>query len=319
MVSVSVIIPVKNGADTLDRCLSSIRNQNIPGIEIIVLDSMSTDRSREIALKQKANIIDIPEGSFNHGLTRNLGVQHASHELLYLTVQDAWLADNNMLECMVKHFDDPEVMGVVGHQAVPHEKDKNPLVWFKRYSEAITTTRQVKDWSAFEKLPVKEQQGMIAWDNVVAMYRKSALTTIPFVATEFAEDWIWSEQALQKGWKLIHDPSLITWHYHHRGFKYAFKLAYAMNYHFHKFLHYTPKLPALLKPMIEATYHISKNTRISLKERIYWIRHNYAGLLGNFMSHINFLYRFKFGGEKAVEKGYNKYCEAIPQGKQKRA
>ena len=36
---ISVIIPVKNGAQTLEKCLSKIRSQTIDDIEIIVLDS----------------------------------------------------------------------------------------------------------------------------------------------------------------------------------------------------------------------------------------------------------------------------------------
>ncbi|MEO6838770.1 MAG: glycosyltransferase family A protein, partial [Ginsengibacter sp.] len=134
---ISVIIPVKNGAQTLEKCLIKIRSQTTRDIEIIVLDSMSTDNSKEIALKYQAKVIEIPDGTFNHGLTRNLGVQHATGELIYLTVQDAWIADDDMLEKMSKHFEDTEVQSVTGMQATPHEKDKNPARWFKRYSEPV--------------------------------------------------------------------------------------------------------------------------------------------------------------------------------------
>ena len=318
MSKISVIIPVKNGAATLDKCLSNLRSQTVTYLEIIILDSRSTDNSREIACKYATKIIDIPEDSFDHGLTRNLGVQQASGDFIYLTVQDAWLAENDMLQKMALHFTDPEVMGVVGHQAVPHEEDKNPLLWYKRFSEPDITVRQVKDWNEFEKLPMEEQQAIIAWDNVVAMYRKTALAALPFVATEFAEDWIWSEQALQKGWKLVHDPAIVAWHYHHRGYRYAFRVAYALNYHFHKFLDYTPKIPAFIMPMVHATYHVAKNPLVSFKEKIYWVLHNYAGHLGTYFSHLNFLFRLKMGGEDFISRGYNKYCKTIPQGKHKK-
>ncbi|MDP4285494.1 MAG: glycosyltransferase family 2 protein [Bacteroidota bacterium] len=316
---VSVIIPVKNGAATLARCLQSITSQSIAAeIEIIILDSMSTDESREIALQYGAIIIDIPGNSFNHGLTRNLGVKYATGDLIYLTVQDASIAEVEMLGKMATHFDDKEVMGVVGHQAVPHEKDKNPLLWFKRFSKPEITIRQVQNATEFEKLPVAAQQKLVAWDNVVAMYRKTALLQQPFVATEFAEDWIWSEQALRRGWKLIHDANIVAWHYHHRGFSYAFRVAYAMNYHFYQFLGYRPAVPAFLSPMLKATYHIFKNPVLGLKEKCYWAFHNYAGISGTFFSHINFLWRLQTGSVKSVEKGYKKYCKDIPQGKQKK-
>jgi len=65
---------------------------------------------------------------------------------------------------------------------------------------------------------------------------KKALEDLPFVKTDFAEDWMWSYQALQNGWKLIYDTSAVTYHYHHAGLAIHFRVAYAVNYHFLKFL-----------------------------------------------------------------------------------
>ncbi len=64
---ISVIIPVKNGATTLGKCLNAIKQQTIAeDIEVLVLDSMSTDSSREIAESYSAQIIDISIDAFNH-------------------------------------------------------------------------------------------------------------------------------------------------------------------------------------------------------------------------------------------------------------
>jgi rhamnosyltransferase len=318
MPGISVIIPVKNGGATLERCLQSIVDQTLADdLEIIVLNSMSTDNSMEIAQRFNAKIIDIPVGTFNHGLTRNTGIQHAGCGLIYLTVQDAWIPKNDMLEKMAKHFDDAKVMAVSGHQAIPHEKDKNPFFWYRPWSAPQVTERFVTNNEAFKNLPVNEQQSLVSWDNVVSMYRKSALIQQPFVKTEFSEDWVWSYQALLKGWKLLYDSSLVVYHYHHHSYNYAFNIAYATNYHFYKFFKYKPSLPALVMPMSKATYHLLKNKKLSLREKLYWIMHNWSGRLANYFSTINFLIRFKTGGENSIEKGYSKYCKVIPQGKQK--
>jgi rhamnosyltransferase len=315
---VSIIIPVKNGSTTLERCLQSILDQTIADeLEIIVLNSMSTDNSVEIVQRFNARVIDIPNGAFNHGLTRNIGVEHASGELVYLTVQDAWIGANDMLEKMSRHFDDPEVMGVMGHQAVPHEKDKNPMLWYRPYSKPAVTEKSITDKEAFKNLPVNQQQSLVGWDDVVSMYRKSALLEQPFVKTDFAEDWIWSYNALLRGWKLLHDSSLVVYHYHHHLFGYVFKTSYTVNYHFYKFFKYKPVLPAVIIPVIRATYHLTKNKRLSLRERLYWIMHNASARIASYLSILNFLTRLKTGGEKAIEKGYNRYCKIIPQGTQK--
>jgi rhamnosyltransferase len=309
---------VKNGEATLERCLAILRNQTIGNcLEIIIPDSMSTDRSREIASQYGAKIINIPEGSFNHGLTRNTGLQHATGDLLFYTVQDAFLSENDLLEKMVKHFDDVQVMGVVGHQAVPHEKDKNPMLWYKRFSEPKIEIREIKDVEKFKNTNQAVQQSLMAWDDVVAMYRKTALLEQPFAETQFAEDWIWSRDALMRGWKLIYDPSLVVYHYHHSGYRYAYKVAYAVNYHFYKYFNFKPKVPDLLLPTLKSIYQVGKNPDLKLKEKLYWVSHNFLSNLGTFNSHVNFLIHNYFGGTNSIEKRYKKICREIPQGNQK--
>ena len=61
MPNISVVIPVKDGAATLERCLNSLQKQVMPyPLEIIIADSMSTDESRQIAARYDAKIISIP-------------------------------------------------------------------------------------------------------------------------------------------------------------------------------------------------------------------------------------------------------------------
>ena len=316
---VSVIIPVKNGEATLERCLESISKQTIfKDIEIIILDSDSTDNSRGIALRFGALIIAVPKGKFNHGLTRNQGIMTANGNLIYFTVQDAWIPENDMLEKMAAHFLMPDVKGVSGHQAVPSEQNKNPLVWFKRYSTPVIETRKISDQSKFELLSKDHLVSLIAWDNVVAMYMRSALVEQPFVETEYAEDCIWSYNALKKGWTLIYDSSLVVYHYHHRNYSYSYKMNYALNYHFYKFFSRIPSLPPIIIPIIKATYHLLKNHKLNFKEKIYWIFHNYSSQMGHYFSNLDFLYRLKIKGNNNLDARYKKVCNSIPQGFQKK-
>jgi len=317
IMSISVIIPVKNGASTLERCLKSICNQSRKPDEIIVIDSASQDNSRQIALQFGAKVIDIRPEEFDHGLTRNLGVQRATSNLVYLTVQDAWIDDDSLFQRMAAHFDDPEVMAVTGHQAVPHEKDKNPVRWYHRYSDYNTEVRQLTSGVHLKGVSQREQMKLISWDNVVAMYRRDALLQLPFVQTEMSEDWMWSYQALERGWKLLRDSSLVVYHYHHHTYAYTFNTTYSVNYHFQKFFGFRPELPPVIKPFIQAVYHLFRNKELSLREKIYWSGHNLLAGIGAWSSDFNFLWRMKLSGQKGIEKGYRKYCKKIPQGRQK--
>lgn len=312
---VSVIIPVKNGETTLENCLLSIRNQRVAGqVEIIILDSDSSDNSAEIASRYSARIIKINAEAFNHGLTRNIGVKAAESNFLYFTVQDAYFPENNHLEKMIAIFEDKELQGVTGIQGVPNDIDKNPAHWFKRISKPVAVYKHFPG-GAFIKLSLKEQfLATQEWDNVNAMYRKKALEAVPFCDTQFAEDKLWAREALSAGMKLAFDPSLLVYHYHHRSFRYSFSVQYIVNYSFYKYFGLLPTLPALLKPLLIAGYRILKNSKLSFKQKVYWMKHNFFGLLGDFMSHAIFLIIINLFGHKVLKKSFKVFCRRVPQG-----
>jgi glycosyltransferase involved in cell wall biosynthesis len=55
---VSIIIPTKNSAQTLDACLQSIKNQSYSNTEIIVVDNQSQDKTKHIALNYTNKVYD---------------------------------------------------------------------------------------------------------------------------------------------------------------------------------------------------------------------------------------------------------------------
>jgi glycosyltransferase involved in cell wall biosynthesis len=58
---VSVIIPTRNSAKTIGKCLESIRNQTYDNIEIIKIDSLSKGSIPEIAGRLGENIPLLPD------------------------------------------------------------------------------------------------------------------------------------------------------------------------------------------------------------------------------------------------------------------
>ena len=186
----SVIIPVKNGSSTLASCLESIVLQkcNFP-LEILVIDSGSSDSSIEIAESYGARVLRIKSSDFNHGLTRNYGISEATGKFLFFSVQDATLSDDSILQRMMDWFLHDDIMGVCGHQAVPHDLDKNPLLWFKRFTEPVPEIR---------KLSLGDPMPSFSWDNVCSMYRKAAFDLLPFEKIDTCEDWIWAYNALNR-------------------------------------------------------------------------------------------------------------------------
>jgi rhamnosyltransferase len=320
MKKLSVIIPVKNGAATLEACLKSISCQTIASnIELIILDSGSTDNSLQIAGKYGARIIPVIAATFNHGLTRNMGVEQAHSELIYFTVQDARLPDPRMLEDMIKHFEDKEVMAVSGHQAIPAEKDKNPALWFQRSSVPLAVDKRASLPASFKDLSPKQQWEYCSWDNVNAMYRKSALIALPFDDTMHTEDWIWARKALINNLKIIYDSSLVVYHYHHKFFKYTFSNEYIVSAAFYHF--FDKRVPSLQfspKRLITYTYRIWKNNTLKLKDRLYWTYYNLSSEVAILTSVGTFRLLSLFG-DKGIRWGNKVFCNNVPIGSQRKA
>ncbi len=318
MVKVSVIIPVKNGGQTLQKCFDSIIGQSIVNdIELIVLDSCSTDSSVAISNLYNAKVINIPQGTFNHGATRNLGINYATGDLLYFTVQDAYLPDKNQLEKMASHFKDTHVMAITGMQAVPHDKDKNPALWFKRFSNPKVVFKQIST-ADYQLLNDREKYNLTKeWDDVNAMYRSQALSKIPFQKTDFAEDKLWARSALVNGMKIGFDPSIVVYHYHHSTFSYTFNLEYTVNYHLYKQFNVFPDWPVFFRTYLSNVYQLWKNKLLSLSEKFYWSLHNFARLMGYSISTILFKVIGKFMGTKTLDKSFSLFCKKVPQGKSK--
>lgn len=79
---VSIIIPTKNSGNTLEYLLKSIYNANLRNIEVIIVDSNSTDKTKEILSKFDCRII---ESSYGRSKSRNIGAGYASYNnLLFL-------------------------------------------------------------------------------------------------------------------------------------------------------------------------------------------------------------------------------------------
>lgn len=62
MSSITVVIPVKNDATLLNRCLLALAKQTLPATEIIVVDNGSTDTSAAVAHECGARVVSHPGG-----------------------------------------------------------------------------------------------------------------------------------------------------------------------------------------------------------------------------------------------------------------
>jgi len=118
---VSVIIPVKNSSSVLEECIHQINNQTYKNIEIIVVDSNSSDNTLSLCKKYRVKVIQFDnkdlQGSFDATYKRNLGAKNAKGEFIYYLDADfrltAKVIDEAVDVCQNKKFDAVIVTEVV--------------------------------------------------------------------------------------------------------------------------------------------------------------------------------------------------------------
>jgi glycosyltransferase involved in cell wall biosynthesis/2-polyprenyl-3-methyl-5-hydroxy-6-metoxy-1,4-benzoquinol methylase len=111
--NVSIIIPAFNGAKDLTEVLPNLNAQKgLKSIEIIVIDSGSTDKSVEVCRENGAKVIKIPQKEFSHSYARNLGATEASKKYLLFMVQDALPSSNLFINRMLRSLKNHSAIAV---------------------------------------------------------------------------------------------------------------------------------------------------------------------------------------------------------------
>lgn len=104
---ISIVIPTRNSANTLDSCLQSIVNQTYPNTELVIVDSQSTDRTIEIAREYSAKIIETQWGLLG---ARFLGFKASKGDYILYLDSDQILAYSNILQRSLSMFPNNDML-----------------------------------------------------------------------------------------------------------------------------------------------------------------------------------------------------------------
>ena len=95
---ISIIIPVYNGGETLDRCLRSIADQRFGDYQVIIVNDGSTDGTPELARRwadQDDRIEVVTQSCGGPGKARNTGLELARGEyVVYMDADDYWVRED---------------------------------------------------------------------------------------------------------------------------------------------------------------------------------------------------------------------------------
>lgn len=167
---VSVIIPIYNAGDCLERCLNSVLQQTLCDIEIVCVLDCPTDGSDAIVKEfaKADNRIRIIENKENQhiGCSRNIGLSHAQGEYVAFCDDDD-LMENNFIKTMLAEAERTHSFIVASYDSYyqepesPHSIDCNtkdafldvfsgkagiysPSVWTYLYRRDFLVTHQIE-------------------------------------------------------------------------------------------------------------------------------------------------------------------------------
>jgi mycofactocin glycosyltransferase len=128
----SVIVPVRDGADTIDDCLASVLALSYPGpLEVVVVDNGSRDGTAEALLRHGDRIAVVEEPRPGPAAARNAGLRRATGEVVAFTDADC-VVEPDWLERLVAPLADPAV-GIAGGRILA----RPPVGAVARFGEVI--------------------------------------------------------------------------------------------------------------------------------------------------------------------------------------
>jgi rhamnosyltransferase len=289
-----VVVLTLNAGPGFAETLDGVFAQKVGSdFEVIVVDSGSTDGTRELARARGAAVYGVSASDFDHGATRDRGLSLAAGEYVALLVQDAVPLDDRWLAAMIEDLeDDPLVAGVYARQ-VPRP-DSSPLARVL-VENAPTSGHERREQNAgapggYRALPPARRRELALFDNVSSCLRRSIWEEIPFGRTGFGEDLRWGERVLSRGYKLVYEPRSAVVHSHERGPLYDLRRHYAEGLLLLDLfgLAPVPSLARLLPKALLATAHLCR--RLLLDEGAGWrslllaVRHAAPSQLGLYLA-----------------------------------
>ena len=208
----TVAVLTYNGDTYLEEILRAVEEQRIDGeVDILVIDSGSTDRTLQIAAGHPhVRLHEIPNSEFGHGKTRNLAARLARGEFIAYLTHDAIPATDRWLHELIAPLrdTDADIKAVMGKQ-IPRPGCFPLLKYeiegvFAGFGPDFGTTVFADDGSATD-------QGLIDalsfYSDVNSATRTSFLRdVIPYRDVRYSEDMMFGEDIIRAGYKKAYAP-----------------------------------------------------------------------------------------------------------------
>lgn len=163
---VSVIMPTRNSARTIQSSLESINNQSYPNIETVVVDALSKDETPRIAANLGARVISFDS---ERARAKNEGILYSRGEFLFFIDSDMTLGKDVVKQCVEACKRDQNTAGVV----IP-ERSIGKSFWVKvrDFERSLYAGSKIESPRFFKRGPVVAVGG---FDEEFVFFEESTL------------------------------------------------------------------------------------------------------------------------------------------------
>ncbi|MBB2145907.1 glycosyltransferase [Pedobacter sp. LMG 31464] len=200
MVQCSLIIRSFNEEKHIGRLLQGIAKQTLfPFVEVILVDSGSTDETVAIAESHGAIIVHIKPEDFSFGKAINVGCAVANGEFLLFASAHVYPLYTDWLQKMLSPFEQPKVALVYGRQVGNELTKYSEHQLFKKWFPAVSNYEQVIPFC----------------NNANAVIRKELWLQQPYdVQLTGLEDLDWATKIQTKGYVIAYEAYAPIVHVH---------------------------------------------------------------------------------------------------------
>ena len=203
-VDVTVAILTKDGGMFLPRLLDAVRGQaTARRVEVLVVDSGSTDDTVSILRDHGARIVAIDPDDFNFGRTRDLAYSHAHGEFVVNLSQDAIPAHTNWLEHLLRPLNDDTVAVSCGSSIPDPERPFPQFAWER--NGYMYFTREIKRF-------VRRYGKGLSFAN--SAVRRSVWEHVRFAPQGTGEDFQFQMRLAATPWRIAFAEDAPCLHHH---------------------------------------------------------------------------------------------------------
>ena len=188
---ISIIIPVYNVENYIERCIDSLISQSYINLEIILVDDGSTDKSGEICdryavVDNRIKVIHIKNSG--RGEARNIGLSQANGQYIGFVDSDDWV-EKDLYKYMIENIEETKAdISICAYYECLDDIKNKKMLYEKSF---VCTGKEALHYTMSNVIGVY-------WFNIAIwnkLYKKAVVENIRFTGREY-EDIMYNAEVI---------------------------------------------------------------------------------------------------------------------------